>query len=349
MPSERRFTKRAVVRNAVIICACDTALWSPHPTKLWLKSVQNTDLGGFGLLEAPFFPYSVSSMRTRRLQNSGLLAFAALCILACGGSSTAPETPAGSQGDDRLRAQCSADGHRVVEEDLNGDSVSDIRTVYEGETPICIQANLDGDSAGCFESTRYFDNAGNLLREDQNLDYVCDVDQILYYENDQVVRVELDTNHDRRIDFWTWCENGLLARAERDRRHGGRPDVWERYDQGVLVEVRKDENNDGEPDRWDIYQDGRILEIRRDSNADGTPDQTETVIEAARGTAEPAQGCDGVVAQTPAPTEPAPPAQTQTTAAPTEAAPTEAAPTEAAPTETTDTAPDAAATEGTEQ
>ena len=64
---------------------------------------------------------------------------------------------------------------------------------------------------------------------------VSDPAAIIYYENDQVLRQELDSNADGRTDTWIFFEGGHPARQEQDEDFEGRVDLWLFFVGGRLV------------------------------------------------------------------------------------------------------------------
>jgi hypothetical protein len=77
------------------------------------------------------------------------------------------------------------------------------------------------------------------------------VDAIEYYEGGKLVRRELDTTGQHRIDTWDWFDaNGKHTRRERDTTNDGRVDQWWTWN-GEQVTIAFDRNNDGKPDPED--------------------------------------------------------------------------------------------------
>jgi hypothetical protein len=64
----------------------------------------------------------------------------------------------------------------------------------------------------------------------------------------RLVRIEVSTKRDGRIDRWEHYKNELLSKVELDTNGNGRPDRWQIFDNGILMETVLDVNEDGQPD-----------------------------------------------------------------------------------------------------
>jgi hypothetical protein len=174
-------------------------------------------------------------------------------VAACGGSTGSqgrPNTPEGSRGGDEALASCEGgSGRRETGLDVNGDGTPDVRRVYEGNTEMCREVDLNFD--GRKDVFHYFDERGQRVRLEDDLDFDGRIDQITFYRGGGVSRRELDTNFDNRFDTWEYFENGRIARTERDTNADRRVDYWERYADGRTVQIQYDEDGDGRADRTD--------------------------------------------------------------------------------------------------
>jgi hypothetical protein len=67
--------------------------------------------------------------------------------------------------------------------------------------------------------------------------------------SNRLVRIEVSTKRDGRVDRWEHYTNERLAKVELDTNGNGRPDRWQTFDAGILMETVPDVNEDGQPDR----------------------------------------------------------------------------------------------------
>lgn len=64
----------------------------------------------------------------------------------------------------------------------------------------------------------------------------------------QIVRIEVSTRRDGRVDRWEHYANGKMIRVELDANLNGKADRWQIYENGILVETVLDANEDGQAD-----------------------------------------------------------------------------------------------------
>ncbi len=191
----------------------------------------------------------------------GSLAAAALCVggylVACGGSSEQTGTadaklPEGVRSENVEHEACTESGNKVESLDANGDGKADIRRVYDKGTnrEVCRITDLNHD--GKPDMFEYYDPAGNLRRREADYDDSGVVDAIEYFEGGKLVRRELDTSGQHRIDTWDYFDpaTGKRIKRERDATGDGRVDQWWTWS-GDQVTIAFDKNNDGKPDPAD--------------------------------------------------------------------------------------------------
>ena len=106
--------------------------------------------------------------------------------------------------------------------DTNLDGVDDGRFILEGGALTKVGFSLAGD--GLIDAWAYQDAAN------------------------QIVRIEVATKRDGRVDRWEHYANGQMVRVDIDSNFNGRPDRWQIYDNGALVKTEIDANEDGKPD-----------------------------------------------------------------------------------------------------
>jgi hypothetical protein len=190
------------------------------------------------------------------MTKGGLLAsavFVAHAIAAaaagCGGGGDAMKAklPAGVRSQAIEHEACEESGHRVEDVDVNNDGKPDIRRVFDGQHEVCRISDINRD--GKPDMFEYYDKNGFLRRREADYDDNGVVNAIEIYENGKLVRAELDTTNQGRIDTWDTFDpsTGKRTKRERDATGDGRVDQWWTYE-GDKVTIAMDKNGDGQPD-----------------------------------------------------------------------------------------------------
>ena len=120
--------------------------------------------------------------------------------------------------------------------------------------PMSIAAT-DLNHDGKPELFEYFDPSGKIRRREHMYDDTGAVSQIETYENGKLIRRDLDSRGQHRIDTIDHFDPVTGKRIKRER----------------------DDNGDGKVDQWWSFHDDRI-EIAMDKNSDGKPDPEATVV-----------------------------------------------------------------------
>jgi hypothetical protein len=169
--------------------------------------------------------------------------------LGCGGGGGVgnAKLPDGVRSQAIEHEACNEAGHKVETVDVNNDGKPDIRRVYDGQHEICRISDLNRD--GKPDMFEYYDKTGQLRRREADYDDNGIVNSIEIYENGKLVRAELDTTNQGRIDTWDTFDpsTGKRTKRERDATGDGRVDQWWTYD-GDKVTIAIDRNGDGHPD-----------------------------------------------------------------------------------------------------
>ncbi len=66
-------------------------------------------------------------------------------------------------------------------------------------------------------------------------------------------KVEVDKNHDGKVDHVEYFENGKIVRSEDDTDYDGTMDEQTTYENGKPVKSERDTDHDGKPDTWITY------------------------------------------------------------------------------------------------
>jgi hypothetical protein len=79
--------------------------------------------------------------------------------------------------------------------------------------------------------------------------------------------------NDGVIDAWAYRNTaGALVRVEVSTKRDGRIDRWEHYRNDRVIRVDLDTDGNGRPDRWQTFEDGILIDTFIDANEDGRAD-----------------------------------------------------------------------------
>ncbi len=110
------------------------------------------------------------------------------------------------------------------------------------------------------------------IKLDRNYDGKIDRIEV-YNEEGRVIRIEVDTTNDGKMNEWIYLKDGVRSKAESDVNGDGKPDSFLKYDKkGVVIKSESDTTGDGKVDEWGYYKDGNLTKAEKDTNADGKPD-----------------------------------------------------------------------------
>ena len=227
---------------------------------------------------------------SRRYAGPGTLGGLLILSLSCGGRDSKRET---LYSDDAQRQPCPVRLSRIERIDLNGDRRPDVQQSWKDGRLFCAAMDLNFD--GKVDVKRFYESNGKTIRrEEHDFDFDGELDQVSFFKAGSLVRKDLDTNYDKRIDTRIWCQNNLITRALRDRWNTGHVNTWEDYAGGRLVRARYDTNNDGVADRWELFSArGELRELRYDSDGDGKIDSVEPIPAGEGGSPSQPVRCDG--------------------------------------------------------
>ncbi len=171
-------------------------------------------------------------------------------LAACGSSeslSGGAKTPGTMRSTAIVHEPCELANHRVEVMDAHQDGKPEVTRVYDGQREICRISDLNGDGAP--NMYEYFSADGSIRRREFDYDDNKIVNVIEIYEGNKLVRREMDTTNQGRLDTWDTFDpaTGKIVRRERDSSLDGRIDQWWTWS-GETMTVATDRDGDGNPD-----------------------------------------------------------------------------------------------------
>lgn len=163
------------------------------------------------------------------------------------------------------------DGFLLEEFDIDGDGAPDSWTwshpLTEEETPFdaedylnikaqnvpkkrLIIRKLDINSDGIIDVVRYYDEDGELARDELDSDLNGNTDRIIYYREGRITRRQVDADADGVFEENRLYVDSKLYRVERDTNGDGQVDFWMFFENGKLDRAGVDLDADGVIDRW---------------------------------------------------------------------------------------------------
>lgn len=100
---------------------------------------------------------------------------------------------------------------------------------------------------------RFYNDSGEVLRDEMDMDFDGVFDVVCFYEGNQLVRKELMTLRGKSADSVLMLKeykDGSVNYVESDQDHDGVKDTFFYFKEGRIVRRGFDENRDGKPDRW---------------------------------------------------------------------------------------------------
>ncbi|MFO0677694.1 MAG: hypothetical protein U0169_14255 [Polyangiaceae bacterium] len=174
-------------------------------------------------------------------------------LVSCGGENRMSgvadaKLPTGTRTKPIEHEACDEAGNRVELLDANGDGKPDIRRVYDkAQREVCRITDLNRD--GKPDLFEYFGPNGEVRRREASFEDTGVVNAIDYFENGKLVRRELDTTGQRKVDTYDYFDpaTGLRTKRERDSNADGKVDQWWTWDKDRLT-ILLDKDGDGKAD-----------------------------------------------------------------------------------------------------
>lgn len=216
-----------------------------------------------------FKPASLSQITSRHLKTGPrsrtlpltTIGLVGLLLLATGCSSdesisrpTSSMIPASN-----FSASVDDEGLIVHKFDSNGDNQPDVIKYFQ-EAPDPYNAavtkrflrkvEIDANADGNVDIRRFYDDFGNVIREELDANLDGKIETINYYDGGALTRKELLNIKDNRVEATRYYLRGQLLRVEKDTNGDGKVDYWEYYEEGVLTRLGRDHTGDGRADIW---------------------------------------------------------------------------------------------------
>lgn len=151
------------------------------------------------------------------------------------------------------------DGNLVRKFDIDGDSKPDVTKTFK-EFPSAddpsvtesrmIKKEVDVNSDGNINMRRLYNEVGDLMREEVDTDLDGRIDVINHIDNGNLVRKDLLDPETGEVVVSRFYFDGNIQRVEQDTNDDTKVDYWEFYEQGVLDRIGRDLNGDGRADTW---------------------------------------------------------------------------------------------------
>lgn len=205
-------------------------------------------------------------MKSKSLQTLSVLIFlVALLCASCG--ATENKLPANL--DDHYKGMSdsgpstlySSEGMIVQPFDLSNDNIADLWKLYTKE-----QVNIDDAK----ETIK-------LVRKEVDTNFDGKVDIWFHYNLlEELFKEEADSNFDGSIDLVSYYDKGRIVKRDVFATGLLTPIATRHFREGVLYKVELDKNRDGLIERWEIYVEGKLAQIGHDSSGDGKLDYWES-------------------------------------------------------------------------
>ena len=136
--------------------------------------------------------------------------------------------------------------------DVNGDGERDVLNFCRERsetTRLLVRKEVDLNWDGKIDVRTWFDDDGNIEKEEMDGDFDGRPDWVDHYNGGQRVMSEIDTDYNGTPDLFKYYEKGVVRKKERATNNDGRPDFWEYLDEkGNVLRTAADTDGDGEMD-----------------------------------------------------------------------------------------------------
>ncbi len=187
----------------------------------------------------------------------GLLAL--MFAVGCGSSEQASRPTNSIIPTSHFSTSIDEEGMIVHKFDSNGDSIPDVIKYFQEaadpQNPAITKRSLrkveiDANADGFVDIRRFYDDFGNVSREELDANLDGKIETINYYDGGILTRKELLNVEDNKVEATRYYLRGKLLRVEKDTNGNGEIDYWEYYEEGVLTRLGRDRTGDGRADEW---------------------------------------------------------------------------------------------------
>ena len=122
-----------------------------------------------------------------------------------------------------LLLSVSLTANNQVSSDENGDGRADTWTVFEeGRRETVL---YDSDFDGQVDFALKYGKKSQIIEQQQDFNRDGGMDDFYFFENEVLIRREMDTNYDGEIDIWVYLKEGIyITRYEQDTDFDGEID-----------------------------------------------------------------------------------------------------------------------------
>lgn len=173
-----------------------------------------------------------------------------LAGVACGGTQVAREdfnTP--------VMTQKGPDGTVQQTTDLDGDGQPDVWTSFREQKTgkdqvrrVMVHKAVDLNRDGRVDIQMIYDDQGDLVREELDLDFDGRADVVRHYRKGKLEREDVASRFDGRIDIRKFYEDGVLVVKQVDTARNGHFDEFQYFLGNRLARVGWDRDGDGKPE-----------------------------------------------------------------------------------------------------
>ena len=129
----------------------------------------------------------------------------------------------------------------------------------------------DPDKNGIIDQRAFYNEAKKMIRLEVDSDQDGKVEVIQYYEDEKLSRVERDTDLDGKMDCIDHYEKDIRQRQERLDKHKKLIQVTRFSKDGLLpVTMEKDSSGDGKFDTFYTFSKGLVATLEKDTTGTGT-------------------------------------------------------------------------------
>lgn len=123
-----------------------------------------------------------------------------------------------------------------------------------------VRREIDVDGDGNIDLIRYYDEQGNVNKDEVDSNFDGNIDRVIYYKDGVINRREIDADRDGVFEEVRQYIKGEIFRVERDTNGDGQPDFWMFFKDGKLERAGVDLNGNLAIDEWLITQDLERIE-----------------------------------------------------------------------------------------